>query len=1478
MSKDNLLAATVAILDGNRAAKGTGFVISTAGLLVTCVHVLKAADISVGDTAQVQFRGIPGAPVLSAIASSEYWNEEADLAVLRLTSSLPGGIVPVALRKTSPRNGDEILALGYINDGKHATWGDGRIVGTLADGSIQVASSQISKGFSGGPIIAKSDSVIISVARSIEKPDKFNRMFDTAYAIPIQRLSAIVPDIPISATPSPFECQRARGDQLRDVSKRYFHQRVIQGLFVAPPKFARHLSLFRRDSSVMVELRAGAIQQALEIPSELTKAQFSAYNHLSVSTELADCLQRYSDGVSAGDVAVIQESSSAIDTQVEALQEHYDHTAPSEADGTAIDNRNREEYAYAIDDARWRISQLQSEVFRASCSLWILVAAAGRGKSNFLWEVATQLTQGGDHVCVLVGPELDGRSPVEDLIMKELRLATNRGPNFFEAGDALWAERHRPLFVLIDAINEARTDPVLIADQLSKFFGLAQEYPWLRIMVTCRDQYWELFFKSAWSGYSNEAQIDFQQHVAPILDDDSVAKYLHHFSVGNVLPMDFFGSEWTSNPLLLRIFCETYENSSYDDPKPIRVQAFRLLRKYFERKQQELANRSFGSLDLQSILDDVAREMMGHGRGVPDGSGLPRLILPVNAARNVLPQRSRGSGEEIYDALLDMDVIFQVNLSASIEQYVTFTFERMQDYFLARSALRDAERLGTEITAEYLTELRTNRAFPESAIATTVALAIDRGRVTDFGVLHGSAESSLPTVLDLVGSDVLRPLKASLIAELSSETAVSRLRDYIRPQMQSQTSERRAFAESFGISLLTEAVWGLSLRERHRQFYADRSLIDLMADVLEAEIEKMRDWVRRGFNDFPAGLSDDESRLRAVVLLLGTNSPQIRDIAHEWLYWYGNFQPAQICLLVERYLTIDDLLIRERCIALLQALLSHHDSLATPDRLLRIYSNTLDRKKSTYTPHYLIVEFARKILIAHREKVQGLLSPEEWGRVTTPPRKYQKSAGRSGYHHSQEPEWTIRGPIHGDQSRYTFGRQFSKFAVPSLDLAVRTALRLLPKLGYDPAFYEALDKVIVKQTSNPRIWNQSRRRYERFGKTCAYVASWLVLGCWAEAKPIGADTSHPEYPFALEQPEYDSSFSIESAELTQAPAILNFPEETPWDELLQLDESIYLHEFVSHFSGEEVLWGLADRKNGTRRFLTFTQCVLIRQDIFNAYAWAVEYLEKKRVNWWSFLPEDRSEHFEFDSLRDEEFPPEPFDERSFVVAAFSNRTRTLNDVDRTVITASARVMKAANLMQTPIAGELATIDGTRAVRQVLWGQGGADEEGHLVLIQTEVLSRAAQRIGARYGFWEFLKLTGLGADGNWDGNRDHLVEKWTGRFPSASPVPAYLWQLMDDWEREHGPLALGLESLIDCFRTAEIEGEVGLRTKLAQFRPSGRRLTAGAHSSEGQEKVPELANVLERLSEVELRDLLRKLADEARRRMTVDAKVSGDEE
>ncbi len=208
-------AGVVRIIDAGGKAVGTGFVVTSDGLIVTCAHVINIARSD--DAIHLIFHD-PGSvkekrEVRVASVEPDYWRDAAaeDVAFLRLEGPLPTSAVPLPLGSSFNTQGQTFRSFGFPearpDDGM---LGECRVIGFVSEESIsllQLSSNQVSKGFSGAPVWDDSRHVVIGMVTSIVATRRIKiastevllpfdsswRQTETAFATPVETLFKIYP-------------------------------------------------------------------------------------------------------------------------------------------------------------------------------------------------------------------------------------------------------------------------------------------------------------------------------------------------------------------------------------------------------------------------------------------------------------------------------------------------------------------------------------------------------------------------------------------------------------------------------------------------------------------------------------------------------------------------------------------------------------------------------------------------------------------------------------------------------------------------------------------------------------------------------------------------------------------------------------------------------------------------------------------------------------------------------------------------------------------------------------------------------------------------------------------------------------------------------------------------------------------------------------------------------------------------------------
>ena len=179
-------ACVLRVTDVRGQTVGTGFLVSADGLVATCAHVVAAAQ------PHIAFPNSDPQPAELVTFSLSH-----DVAFLRLLAPLPAGAKVASLAPSSDREGVAIRSFGYPRIGNvEGLWGVGHLLGYVWEDRktlLQLSSTQITRGFSGGPVWEAASGRVIGMVVQLAPADQYGRLDDVAFAVSAETLQNLCP-------------------------------------------------------------------------------------------------------------------------------------------------------------------------------------------------------------------------------------------------------------------------------------------------------------------------------------------------------------------------------------------------------------------------------------------------------------------------------------------------------------------------------------------------------------------------------------------------------------------------------------------------------------------------------------------------------------------------------------------------------------------------------------------------------------------------------------------------------------------------------------------------------------------------------------------------------------------------------------------------------------------------------------------------------------------------------------------------------------------------------------------------------------------------------------------------------------------------------------------------------------------------------------------------------------------------------------
>ena len=201
---DSLAASAIRVLGAGGRTAGTGFLLGDQ-LVVTCAHVVAGpGGATAPGTVIVEFSG---AVARAAAVDAVLWQApgRGDVAFARLAEPAPPSARPLPLGRAGGARNRRVKAFGFpANAPASGHYGyaiAGDLIGSGAGQLLQLAEcSEVTEGFSGGPVVDEGTGLVIGMVSSVAMPDRLGRGGQTAYATPAEVIRAGCPELAVSAS------------------------------------------------------------------------------------------------------------------------------------------------------------------------------------------------------------------------------------------------------------------------------------------------------------------------------------------------------------------------------------------------------------------------------------------------------------------------------------------------------------------------------------------------------------------------------------------------------------------------------------------------------------------------------------------------------------------------------------------------------------------------------------------------------------------------------------------------------------------------------------------------------------------------------------------------------------------------------------------------------------------------------------------------------------------------------------------------------------------------------------------------------------------------------------------------------------------------------------------------------------------------------------------------------------------------------
>lgn len=328
----------------------------------------------------------------------------------------------------------------------------------------------------------------------------------------------------------------------------------------------------------------------------------------------------------------------------------------------------------------------------------VLVGSAGNGKTSLLCRMS-EVAIANKMPCLLVNSR-DIKEDCTEYITKKIPILPklkNMTRLYLGLISLVLFFQRKYFYIFVDAINE--NDREVFTNSISTLLETFSKYSRIRVLLTCRREYFDSRYKTLFSAGEEEPYIFNLQEAE--YDERATMKmikaYMKHFNVRG--PFSFETQEKLKNSLFLtRIFFEVNSNR---DECMLEFRNAEIYKLYFEK----IASENKG-VNLNAIVNSIARYMFAEFQF--DKIPIEELHLSsddLDSLRNLLDN----------NLIISRSVHAGTGITEHEEEYVYFVFDELRDFCLARYLLTlDEHNSSSEYTAFFsnVTKLFEQRLSP----------------------------------------------------------------------------------------------------------------------------------------------------------------------------------------------------------------------------------------------------------------------------------------------------------------------------------------------------------------------------------------------------------------------------------------------------------------------------------------------------------------------------------------------------------------------------------------------------------------------------------------------------------------------------------------------------------------------------------------------------------------------------------------------
>ncbi len=816
-----------------------------------------------------------------------------------------------------------------------------------------------------------------------------------------------------------------------------------------------------------------------------------AYNSIQYSTtkyndEINDLLNEIQNYINdfklkSNDVFEVDKLNSYIDKLMEAIDNIINKLSTISTVVGVLNNANAEHSTkkskinhnsiYEFKELNYHLEEFKElintdEVTVVNNPYVLLHGTGGRGKSHLLADTVSNREKNGQKSIFLLGQHFINETNPLSEITRLLNLECSIDELLQEL-DKIAKNEEQRIIIFIDALNEGNGKKLWF-NHLYGFLEKIKQYDWLGFVASIRSEYVDdLFFENE---KLENSLIKIEHYGFQDIRYEAIKKYFAFYGIPYIdMPLvDEF-----SNPLFLRLFCQTYENSDVDISNITLLEIFNNYITHINvRVSKECAYDKRLNL-VEKILNAIVVE-----KYINKGINIVKLDKIIEIISEV--ERQYNLPNKIFSELISCGLLTQ-NISHG-EEYAYITYEKIEDYLYSQLLVSELKNIGTEkfyIEYSYLID------YEDVLDMFTISL----NETKTYEIFEIFKESDDYYTIEKVFLNALRWRSS---CSVSAET-----RKYVDEIILEEPNLYELFFETmigvstknnfhFNAKFTCKLIKDLPMADRDSLFIP---LFDYFYNK-EGNLKTLIEWC------FEEHKKTSNETLLLTGLMISTcfitSNNTLRNKATRAMVNLLKNNTEIALDLIEFYKDIDDPYLVERLYAVTFGIITFEQDLNKIEKIaLYTYENIFNQ--DLVYENVLVRNYAKNIVEYAKNKSKNSeiaslnVTPPYNSKFPSIPTDEEATLFNLDYRITSSMQVDMRGGGYGDFGRYTFQSYFREwaYALNPYDL-MKIALKKIHSYGYDN------EKHLLYDKSMPYGRGGDNRK-ERIGKKYQWIAFYELV-------------------------------------------------------------------------------------------------------------------------------------------------------------------------------------------------------------------------------------------------------------------------------------------------------------------------------------------------------------------------------------------------